>query len=143
MSLRIGTSLGIFGLVFAVIPISATAAPSRSVFSVRSSVPTICRIDFAEPLAAAVQAGVVTLGSFTEFCNRADGYRVILRHAAGLQAAIEIDGAVVPLSTGEETTIVDSDLPVYRTGVARIVIADGSTLRGDLAFRVEPKGPGF
>ncbi len=128
------------GLSIAAIPFCARAEPARSAFTMRGTVPTICRMDFDVPVARAAPDGVIDLGPYTEQCNRRDGYRVVVSHAAGMQAAIELDGIVMPLSTGDNTVLVDVSLPGYRTGVARIMLSTGSIPPGDLSFRVEPKG---
>jgi len=140
MILRTSTSIALC-LAAAALPAAGVAAPSRATWTVQGRVATLCRIDFDRPLAGQATGGVIELGTYSTLCNDRDGYRIVMRHAAGLQhAAIEIDGVTVPLSSGSETVIVDSGRPEFHTGAARIVLADGSAQPGSISFRVEPKG---
>lgn len=120
----------------------AHADPHSATFRIVGTVSTICQIEFQSQ---AVTPGndVVELGQVSELCNNEDGYRVIMQHPAGLQnAKIEIHGAMVPLSAGSETVIVDANEPDERIGQARLFLATGTaTELPMLSFRVEPKGP--
>lgn len=91
------------------------ASTSEQTIYLRAFVPVYCEVELA-PMVAPSAAGIVSLGQSTELCNAPRGYRVILRHPAGLaNAAVIVDAKRVPLSTSGETVLVDSDHPDLHT----------------------------
>lgn len=127
-------------LIAAASAVPAHAAPERAVFQISGIVPTICRVSFNQPVIS-MGGDMVELGTFEQLCNDRDGYRVVLQHPANMQGAqIDIDGVLVPLSAGTETTVIDSNVPNYRMSHARLQLASSQSEMTTLSFRVEPKG---
>ena len=120
---------------------AAKAEPAITQIEIRGIVPTICRVEFNQP-AAPVSDNVVELGQMLQFCNNMEGYRIVVVHPDGLQGAtLTVDGEQVPVTSGSETVLVDSDHPVYRHSDVRLQLASASTDNlPALSFRIEPKG---
>ncbi len=117
----------------------AQAETSTTRINIQGVVPTICRVEFSQPLGT-VHGEAVNFGQMTQLCNNAEGYRVVMQHPAGLTGAFLIDGVATPLSSGTETVLVDSNNPTYRMAGASIQLAAGSSQFASVSFRIEPKG---
>ncbi len=139
MAIRLLVLCSIAGSLFTATSFQANAA-ERGVFRIGGIVPTVCRLDIGG--AAPAQSGtVLNLGSFKQVCNSKAGYRVIMQHPANMVgAALTIDGRVVPLSTGNETVIVDENRPVFKVSDAQLDMRNVTFPLNTLSFRIEPKG---
>lgn len=119
---------------------AALAAPSSTQIAIHGVVPTICRVQFANPVVQP-EAGVLNLGNMSEFCNQGEGYRVVVRHPAGLQQAqFTVDGVAVPLSSGTETVLIDSNGPRVRNSQVLLTLGGSPVQLASLSFSAEPKG---
>lgn len=121
---------------------AANAQPITARLRVQGVVRTICDVEF-NGSAVAVSSNRVDLGQMLQSCNNSEGYRIVVQHPSGLtNASIEIDGTAVPLSSGNETVIVDANEPDYRISAASLN-APNATQLATLSFRIEPKGGVF
>ena len=126
--------------VAAVISGLAAGPVSADTIMISARASTICRIDFAGATPTTLPAGETALGSMTELCNSADGYRLVMRHPTGLTDAwLVIDGQRIALSDASETVLFDSDLPGYRQRSISIALASDLDVAG-LSFSAQPKG---
>lgn len=127
--------------------IMTSAAPAGAIgngtanLRVHATVRTICLLDFATDTVTP-DAGQINLGTVTQLCNNRDGYRVVLQHPVGMTGAnFILDGRVIPLSQGSETTLLDSDHPAFRLSEAQLELGSSDNQLDRLTFRIEPKGP--
>lgn len=126
--------------VLAATPAMADVASSS--IAIRGVVPTICKVQFGNGMGQ-VQGNAIDLGTMTQLCNDASGYRVVLHTPANLANATFVYGNHrIPLSASGETVIVDSNAPDWASDHAAIELGDGGVLPQDFALRVvaQPKG---
>lgn len=114
------------------------ATSENASVNIRGIVPTVCRVQFSQPTVA--NGPVIQLGQMQQLCNNIDGYRVVMQHPAGLNGAtVSVDGVETPISSGNETILVDSNRPAFRTSEVSLNFGDTDG-PGALSFRIEPKG---
>lgn len=131
-----------FAAALAAIPTIAHAQPARMEIRISGIVPTICRVEF--PSAPRSDAGAIDLGTMSEFCNQPNGYRILLRHPAGLDGAtLSVGGAQIPLSPSGETVVVDSNAPAIKQNAVALSFGDEAVELSSLSFRAEAKGATF
>ena len=133
----------LFTMPLVVLPLSSASAGDASI-GISGVVRTVCNVSLSNG-AAGLHAGENRLGHMVELCNSVDGYRVILRHPAGLTNAFFIvDGQRLPLAPGTATIVVDSNAPTYNERQVALWLSDtppGSALA--ISLSAEPKGPTF
>ncbi|MBX3561927.1 MAG: hypothetical protein KF780_08955 [Sphingomonas sp.] len=134
--------LAAFAMIGALIAIggqgAAFASSENASINIRGTVRTVCRVQFNQPTVA--NGAVIQLGQMQQLCNNIDGYRVVMQHPAGLNGAtVSVDGVETPLSSGNETILVDSNRPDFRTSEVSLNFGDMAG-PGALSFRIEPKG---
>jgi len=118
----------------------AHAETARSEITIRGVVPTICRVDFGQS-APRAEGRTIDFGLTREFCNQGGGYRLVLRHPAGmLNASVSVGGATVVLSPGTETVILDVSGPEITSRSVTLRTGNSSIALESVSFRVEPKG---
>ena len=114
------------GAAFAAVALLATPtmAHDEQTIYLTAHVPVYCNVELMAS-GMQYQDGLVVLGQSMELCNAPRGYRVILQHPAGLaNAAVISDATRIPLSTGGETVLVDSDHPSLQ--VRQLALDPGS-----------------
>jgi hypothetical protein len=124
-------------MITGALPANAT---ERANFRVSGIVHTVCRLDIAGS-SSVRNTGFIDFGTFTQLCNAKSGFRVIMQHPTNMGGAtLMIDGRAVPLSSGNETIIVDSSQPIFKVSDAQLDVRNTTTPVHSLSFRIEPKG---
>lgn len=129
-------------LMAVAMPVSAgtQANNAKTTIRIHGIVPVICRVQVSASLSSPNTEGVANLGTADEFCNAPRGYRVIVRHPANLEGAALIRGGTrIPLSTGGETVITDSDQPNLHKVALSVDLGDHPERFNTLGFRIEAK----
>lgn len=81
--------------------VSATVAEAETgMFAIRATVPLHCKLQFDSNASGNVAAGVVRLGSVSEYCNAPLGYSIVVRYTAG-----SLRGATFQI--GDESAVLD------------------------------------
>ncbi len=131
-----------------VIPASAEAArgavqSSQSfTFELRGYVPLACYLDIQGASVRAVsRSSRVELGSFSEFCNSASGYQIVIdydsRRFAG--SSLLVDGRRVELPSSGRAVIVDSDVPGRATRSLSLVGTGDALAQDGIALSIAAK----
>lgn len=117
---------------------SAYSASSAS-FELRGVVPLVCNVGLNPGSGVIDDSGLADLGTTNEFCNNADGYRLLARASGPVAgAAIVIDGRRFALTPSVEFEIAMSPNPA-RTGRAVMFDAGTSNGGGSLDLRIEAR----
>ena len=125
--------------VTALYALPASARPASVEVRLSARVPTICRVEFPQSARSSDQG--YDLGTMSEFCNQPTGYRVVLRHPAGLSdARLIVGGSAIPLSSGSQTVVVDSDGPAIKSNAVMVEFGGAAPDVSQLSFAAEAKG---
>ena len=117
-----------------------TAASVQGTIYLWAHVPVYCNVELIPSLSGPNAAGVINLGTSSEFCNSPRGYRIILDHPSHLTSASVISGTQrIPLADDGETVLWDSDRPgIEQRQLALDLGSDPATI-DRLGLRIEVK----
>jgi hypothetical protein len=112
---------------------------SRATITVSGEVPLICRVSFAGGSGTFDTGGTARLGTTSEFCNSADGYRLYARASENADDGdLVVGGRVVALVPGSEVLIHDQVGPAVLSRTVDYTVADGNG-GGNVTLRIEAK----
>lgn len=116
------------------------AASVQGTIHLWAHVPVYCNVELIPASPGTDQAGVIALGTSSEFCNSPRGYRIILDHPSHLTTASVISGTQrIPLADDGETVLWDSDRPgIEQRQLALDLGGDPATI-DRLGLRIEVK----
>lgn len=110
---------------------------SQFAIGISGFVPVICRAHVGVD-SAPVSSGTVSLGSLQEFCNSANGYKVVASYSPSLAGArLLVDGTPVTLSETGSSVVSQSDTAAAATHQLVIELPEGVSA-GALSFRIDP-----
>ena len=114
------------------------SSSSQSI-SINGYVPLSCRVAFEGGSGVFDANGVAQIGASKEFCNSADGYRVLAR-ASGVDAGsrLVVDGRSYNIISGQEFVIADTQGPAIMNRAISLDAGDGVG-GGSLSLRIEAK----
>jgi len=114
-----------------------TLGQSQYTIGITGFVPVICRAELGAS-AVPVSSGTVQLGALQEFCNSANGYRVVADYSPSLaNATLLVDGAPVALSATGSSVVSQSDKASVASHQLSLELPEG-TAAASLSFRIEP-----
>jgi hypothetical protein len=119
-------------------PVSGFTSNQATV-TISGHVPLICRVSFAGGAGSFDASGVARLGTTTEFCNDADGYRLYASASSDADAAmLVVDGRSVSLVPGADVLIHDSRGPASTSRPIDYQVVEGAG-GGSVTLRIEAK----
>ena len=102
----------------------------------RGYVPVICRASVGASVAA-IERGVVALGTLNEFCNNANGYEVWVDYSPQLSGAIlMVDGRAVRLAGAQSSVKVSASMHAAMQTRQLALHLQGRRPEGSISFRV-------
>ncbi|NJR20260.1 MAG: hypothetical protein HC777_01395 [Hyphomonadaceae bacterium] len=112
---------------------------NQATVTISGHVPLICRVNFAGGDGAFNQSGVARLGTTTEFCNDADGYRLYASASHDADPAnLIVGGRAVALVPGADVMIFDSQGPASASRSIDYHVGEGGG-GGSVTLRIEAK----
>lgn len=136
MSKRLLTAAAAVALLAGPASAAAPASPGFTM-NIEGFVPVICRASLGASQAPA-NAGRVSLGKLSEFCNNPSGYQVWVDYSPALASAtLIVDGQSVPLSASGATMISSSPTAAVTAHDLALDIPDGGA-EGSISVRVVP-----
>ena|SRR6218665_339667 len=121
----------------ALLSAAPTAAAPTTIY-LRAFVPIYCNVELDPAPGAALQDGVINLGTSHELCNSPNGYRIILEHPANMaDAAVISDATRIPLSQSGETVLWSSNQPGLEMRQLALDLGHGPTTIDRLGLRIE------
>ena len=114
---------------------------NQATIQISAIVPVICKTQLVGSPATLtnVANGGVQLGSLSEFCNNARGYRVVADYSANLaNAKLLVDGVPVPLNKTGSTIVSQSNRAAIASHDLVLQVPRGTAANGNLSFRIEP-----
>jgi hypothetical protein len=127
------------GATAATIFLPGAFASSSARVELRGTVPLVCNVGLNPGSGVIDETGLADLGTTSEFCNNADGYRLLARATGPVAgAAIVVDGRRFLLSPGVEFEVAISPNPA-RTGRSVMFDAGSSNGGGSLDLRIEAR----
>lgn len=106
--------------------------------AISGHVPVICRVQVDETMVAP-STGTVSLGTLKEFCNNANGFRVVADYSPALAgASLIVDGRTIALGQSGSVIVAESNQPANLTVPVELALAEGGQ-SGNLQFRIEPR----
>lgn len=144
--MKLSMMAGASAIAAATIAASTSAAvpatgSNQATIEISAVVPVICKTQVVgSPAASAALAnGAIQLGSLSEFCNNARGYRVVADYSANLaHAKLLVDGVPVPLNKSGSTVVSQSNRAAIASHELALQLPRGTAANGSLSFRIEP-----
>jgi hypothetical protein len=135
---RIGTACLTLLMLTGAGTVSAFTSNQATV-TISGHVPLICRVNFAGGDGSFDSAGVARLGTTTEFCNDADGYRLYASASVDADPAdLIVGGRAVALVPGADVLIFDSRGPASTSRAIDYQVGEGGG-GGSVTLRIEAK----
>jgi hypothetical protein len=117
---------------------TATGASSATI-NISGHVPLTCTVNFAGGSGAFNDDGVARLGSTSEFCNNAQGYRLYAYASPdSADGALLVNGRQIALAPGREVLIAENTSPA-RTSRAIDYRVDEGEGGGSVTLRIEAR----
>ena len=124
-------------LVAAALGGAAAFGTSSATISISGHVPLTCQVSFAGGSGAFNDAGVARLGSTSEFCNNAQGYRLYAYASPdAAEGALLVNGRQIALGPGREGLIDVTSSPARSSRAIDYLVAEGEG-GGSVTLRIE------
>jgi len=116
---------------------AAVAATPEATYNLQISgfVPVICDAQLSAS-AVPAQAGAVSLGKISEFCNDANGYQVWVDYSPSLAGdTMQVGSRTIMLTSSGSALIDESAVPVTVSKAASLIVSQGG-VSGEISIRV-------